>query len=100
MSGGLQTDIGNPETTVSHLEGKQSSCWKCKVNTVVSKLDQWFMDSTDCLCFGCGFDLDDDMSVQYGGSDAADMRGSGGTAMRRDLRGPRMVILGQTPVVM
>jgi hypothetical protein len=80
MSGGLQTDIETPETTVSPLEGKQSSCWKCKVNTVISKVDQWFMDSTDCLCFGCGFDLDDDMSVQYGGSDAADMRGSGGTA--------------------
>jgi hypothetical protein len=101
MSGGLQADIElNPETTVSPLEEKQSSCWRCKFNTVVSKVDQWFMDSTDCLCFGCGFELDDDLSMQYGGSDAAGMRGSGGTATTRDLRGPRMVIPGQTPVVM
>jgi hypothetical protein len=101
MSGGLQADVElNTATTVSPLEEKQSSCWRCKFNTVVSKVDQWFMDSTDCLCFGCGFELDDDLSVQYGGSDAAGMRGSGGTATRRDVRGPRIVILGQTPVVM
>jgi hypothetical protein len=101
MSGGLHSDTElNPATTVSPLEEKQSSCWKCKVNTVISKVDQWFMDTTDCLCFGYGFDTDDDYSVQYGGTNAAGMRGSSGTAMSRDFRGSRMVILRQTPVVM
>jgi hypothetical protein len=101
MSGGLEADIEpNSTTTVSPLEEKQSSCWKCKVNTVISKVDQWFMDTTDCLCFSYGFDSDEDMGVEYGGTNTAGVRGNSSTATSRDFRGPRMAILGQTAVVM
>lgn len=100
MSGGLRAPSPPPHVPAPKIPElkKEKWCWKCAVQIVFDKLDDWWMKSAGCVCFVCcGFDIDDEGNVSTSTihSYNATLRGGYGDAMS----GPRMVVLNQTPAV-
>ena len=97
----LPIETVRSHTSLSQIPEQPIRCWKCRLETVFSRIDQWRMKSTSFARFlCCGFDVDDDMGVSYGsirgdrGMSAygATLRGDAGSS-REDVLGPRRVVL-------
>jgi hypothetical protein len=74
-------------------------CWKCQVEKASEKIDQWWAKTASCLCFVCcGFDLDEEMGVNYYGTSRNAFHRYDGANDPEMLR-PRRVILNSTPAV-
>lgn len=104
----LPVETVRSHTPLSQIPENPIRCWKCRLETVFSRIDQWWMKSTSFACFlCCGFDVDDDMSVSYGSMSgdrgmsaySATLRGDAGSS-REDMLRPRRVVLESTPVVL
>jgi len=74
-------------------------CWKCQFGKACEKIDQCWAKSASCICFVCcGFDIDEEMGVNYYGRSRNAFRRYDG-ANDPDVLIPRRVILNSTPAV-
>jgi len=89
----------HPNGTATDTTNKQKEivCWKCRIERVFEKVDNFWKRSTHFLCFiCCGFDTNDDMTL----GPSSEYGVFGGYRGGNEMNAPRRVILEQTPVAL
>lgn len=79
----------------TNSKSKDFWCWHCQLNKSSQKMDKWWQESANLLCFiCCGFEVDDDMGLQH----PRVVRFYDGPS-ESEMVSPRRVILSPLPTV-